>query len=229
MKSLRAQEELKYILDNIHSPALLNSHPWTKSLIVRQASVEMPELQDKSPGQRLVFAVSKVFTQMMPTTAPRRGKRLDTRWGQFGMLAAEYFAPLLFGEPKPASLREAWGHIDQSILHFVYGKPAQDLSDAEKEAYKLVGNESEIAPSSTLSDWHRNGLDCLFEMILRRESYLSGTLSKPAVITNNSQVAGQVLSDEGIEEINTAFFKSGLLCNSGHYDIVAGWIGLGRV
>ena len=200
MKSLHGQEELKYILDNIHSPALLNSHPWTKSLIVRQASVEMPELQAKSPGQRLVLAISKVFMQMMPTTAPRRGKRLDTSWGQFGMLAAEYFAPLLFGEPKPASLRDAWGHIDQSILHFVYAKPAKDLSDEEKEAYKLVGNESEIAPNSTLSDWHRNGLECLFEMILRRESYLSGTLSKPAVITNDSQVAGQVLSDGGMKK-----------------------------
>jgi len=64
------------------------------------------------------------------------------------------------------------GHIDQSILHFVYGKPAHDLSYARKEAYILVGNESEIAPNSTLSDWHRNGLECLLEMSLRRESYL---------------------------------------------------------
>jgi hypothetical protein len=227
MKSLGAQEELKYILDNIHSSALLNSHPWSKSLIVRQASVEMSELQDKSPGQRLVLAVSKVFTQMMPTTAPRRGKRLDTRWGQFGMLAAEYFAPLLFGEPKPASLREAWGHIDQSILHFVYGNPAQDLSDAEKEAYKLVGNESEIAPSSTLSDWHRNGLDCLFEMILRRESYLSGTLLKPALITNKSQVAGQVLSDEGIKKSNRRSSRVGCYVILVIMILLLGGLGLG--
>ena len=51
----------------------------------------MPELLDKSPGQRLVYAISRLFIQMMPATPPRRGKRLDTRWGEFGMLAAEYF------------------------------------------------------------------------------------------------------------------------------------------
>jgi hypothetical protein len=200
MKSSHALEELKYIVDNIHSPELLNSHPWTRSLIVRQALVEMPELQDKSPGQRLVLAISKVFTQMMPATAPRRGKRLDTSWGEFGMLAAEYFAPLLFGEPTPASLREAWGHIDQSILLFVYGKPGRTLSDAEKELYKLVGNEPEIAPNSTLSDWHRNSLECLFEMILRRESYLSGSLSKPAVIFSNDHATVPVSPEPGMKK-----------------------------
>jgi Protein of unknown function (DUF4012) len=190
-------EFLKTILENTLQPQLLDTHPWTKSLIVRQACVEMPELQDKSPGQRLVSAVSKVFTQMMPTTAPRRGKRLDTRWGQFGILAAEYFAPLLFGEPKPASLREAWGHIDQSILLFVYGKPAQGLTDGEKDSYKLVGSESEVTPNSTLSDWHRNGLECLFEMILRRESYLSRTLSKPPIISSAGQAIDPSLELSG--------------------------------
>jgi len=180
-------EILRSILENALQPRLLDAHPWTRSLIVRQASVDMPELQDKSPGERLVSAISYLFIQMMPATAPRRGKRLDTRWGEFGMLAAEYFAPLLFGEPKPASLREAWGHIDQSILLFVYGKPNQPILDLEKVPYKLVGKEPEISPTSTLSDWHRNGLERLLEMILRRESYLSGILSKPVVISLNRQ------------------------------------------
>jgi len=165
-------EELKNILTKALQPQLLDTHPWTRSLIVRQASVDMPELLKKSLGQRLVLAISRLFIQMMPATPPRQGKRLDTRWGEFGMLAAEYFAPLLFGEPTPASLREAWGHIDQSILLFVYGRPAKPLSNAEKESYKLVGNEPDVAPNSTLSDWHRNGLDCLLEMIVRRENYL---------------------------------------------------------
>ena len=193
-------EALRNILENSLQPQVFDTHPWTRSLIVRQAIVEMPELQDKSPGQRLVLAISKVFTQMMPTSAPRHGKRLDTRWGEFGMLAAEYFAPLLFGEPTPASLREAWGHIDQSILLFVYGKPGQALSQEEIDLYKLVGNEPEIAPNSTLSDWHRNGLECLFEMILRRESYLSGTLSKPAVISGNDHPTAPVSPEAGLKK-----------------------------
>src|ERR1035437_9084808 len=180
-------EVLRTILENSLQPQLLNTHPWTRSLIVRQAIKEMPELQDKSTGEQLIMAISRIFTQMMPTAVPRRGKRLDTRWGEFGMLAAEYFPPLLFGEHTPASLREAWGHIDQSILFFVYGEPGRTLTDVEKEPYKLVGNEPGIAPNSTLSDWHRNGLECLFEMIQQRENYLSGTLSKPALIAYKNQ------------------------------------------
>lgn len=193
-------EVLKNILEKAPQPRLLDTHPWTRSLIVRQAIIDMPELLNKSPGQRLVATISRLFAQMMPATPPRHGKRLDTRWGEFGMLAAEYFAPLLFGEPTPASLRDAWGHIDQSILLFVYGKPGQTISDAEKKPYKLVGNEPEIAPTSTLSDWYRNALERLLEIILRRESYLSGSLSKPAVIFDKSRLTDQTSATTGVQK-----------------------------
>ena len=216
-------EILRAILEHALQPQFLDAHPWTRSLLVRQAILDMPELQNKSPGQRLVLAISKVFTQMIPSAAPRHGKRLDTRWGEFGLLAAEYFAPLLFGEPTPTSLREAWGHIDQSILLFVYGKPGQTLSEPEKEPYRLVGNEPEIAPNSTLSDWHRNGLECLFEMIVQRESYLSGTLSKPAVISSSYKGTGPSLSRRGGEEIKAAFFPLGMLCISDHRYLHIRW------
>ncbi len=193
---------LRNILENALQPGQLDSHPWARSLVVRQESADTPELLDKSPGQRLIYAVSRVFMQMMPKTPPRRGKRLDTHWGEFGMLAAEYFSPLLFGEPTPVSLREAWGHIDQSILLFVYGKSGQSLSEAEKEPYKLVGDEPEIAPNSTLSDWHRNGLEHLLEMILQREGFLSRTLSKPAVISGNIQATDSPITDVELKKSN---------------------------
>jgi len=196
-------EILKSILEKALQPRLLDTHPWTRSLIVRHATLEMPELLQKSPGERLVSAFSKLFIQMMPATTPRRGKRLDTRWGEFGILAAEYFAPLLFGEPTPASLREAWGHIDRSILLFVFEKPVQSLSPLEKEPYRLVGNEHEIAPNSTLSDWHRNGLERLMEIILQRETYLSGTLSKPAVISRSSQLTEHIPTVAGVWKSRT--------------------------
>jgi Protein of unknown function (DUF4012) len=180
-------EILRSILEKSHQPQLLDSHPWTRSLFVLQAKVDSPELIEKRPGQRLVLAITKLFTQMMPATPPRHGKRLDTHWGEFGILAAMYFGPLLFGDPVPASLREAWGRIDQNILLFVYGKRIEALSDEEKEPYKLVGNEKSIAPNSTLSDWHRKGLEHLTEMILRRESYLSGTMVETDMISQESQ------------------------------------------
>jgi hypothetical protein len=176
-------KDLKNVLDKIHEPESLDSHPWTKSLIVLQSGSDAPEWQQKSPGQRLVYAIAQLFTQMMPTLPPRHGKRLDTHWGEFGILAAQYFAPLLYGSCVPASLREAWAYIDESISLFVYGKTGPALSDTEKNAYKLVGDELSIAPNSTLSDWNRKGLERLNEMILRRENYLSGVLGSQAVIS----------------------------------------------
>ncbi len=176
-------ETLRTILEKSLQPRLLDSHPWTKSLFVLQACADAPGLAKLGPGQQLSLAIAKLFIQMMPASPPRRSKRLDTRWGEFGILAAQYFAPLIYGEPVPSSLREAWGHIDQSILFFVYGKPREALSETEKEPYKLVGNELDVAPNSTLNDWRRKGLERLIDVILRRESYLSGTMSEPDVIS----------------------------------------------
>jgi hypothetical protein len=107
--------------------------------------------------------VNEVFRKMMPLQPPRKGKRLDTRWGVFGILAAQYFAPLLRGNPFPSSLREAWGSIDESILFFVFG--AEEPSEIERAKYCFAGNEPEPAPNSTLSDWHRKGLEQLAELV----------------------------------------------------------------
>src|SRR5512136_1988404 len=105
-------ELLRIILENTLQPRRLDAHPWAKSLIVTEVSTNSPDLQ-KSAGQRLVQAIANLFKQMKPSTPPRQGKRLDTRWAEFGMLAAQYFSPLLYGEPSPASLREAWGSLDK--------------------------------------------------------------------------------------------------------------------
>src|SRR5512146_2094428 len=165
--SAESIEDLKYILENSLHPECLDSHPWTSSPIMQESEGSEP------PGRRLVLAISRLFTQMMPSTPAKRGKRLDSRWSEFGILAALYFAPIQFGAPSPASLRDAWGRIDQSILYFVYGKGRAELSDAEIEGYKLVGDEPEVASISTLSDWHRKGLQHLAGIIQARETYLT--------------------------------------------------------
>ncbi len=165
-------EDLKYILENSLHPERLDSHPWTSSPIMQEVEAE------KRPGRRLVLAISRLFAQMMPSTPARRGKRLDSRWAEFGILAALYFAPIEFGTPAPASLRDAWGRIDQCILYFVYGKKQDRLSRSEIDAYKLVGNEPEVASVSTLSDWHRKGLQHLADLIQARENYLARSTSQ---------------------------------------------------
>jgi len=194
-------EMLKHILENSLQPQGLDSHSWAKSLVVLDAIANDPELQQKSSGHQLVLAIGKLFAQMMPSTTPRHGKRLDTSWGEFGILAAQYFAPLLFGLPSPVSLRDAWGRIDQSILLFVFAKPQDTLSDAEKESYKLVGDELEVAPNSTISDWHRKGLMRLTDVILAREIYLSKSLSKPVVISQNGQASVRAEDPSSLSDI----------------------------
>ncbi len=178
MKPEEPQEHLREILENLRVPERLDTHPWVNYLFVREATSEDPSLAAKNPGSQLVGAVKRIFSSMMPTTPPKRGKRLDTRWGEFGLLAAQYFAPFVFGLPAPQSMREAWGKIDLAILWFVFEKTPENLAEADISRYKLVRDEPETAPNSTISDWHRKGISHLNELILERENHLSRVLSQ---------------------------------------------------
>ena len=140
---------LKDVLAHLRKPQALNDHPWA--------------VQINSTGEELVNRTAGAFRKMLPPNPPHTGKRLDPRWGSFGILAAQYFAPLALGTPFPNSLREAAGSIDRSIYYFVYGR-ADGLGDAETARYSLTGKELEPTPNSTLSDWHRKGLEQLLEL-----------------------------------------------------------------
>jgi len=178
-------DELKLILDNIRTPSHLDDHPWTKSLAVLEEVLKDPSLGKKSPGYKLIVVLSHLFCKMMPSTPPRRGKRLDTRWCQFGMLAAQYFAPFLFGTMFPVSLRDAWGRIDQAIPYFVFGKPGYDLPGSEVARYCLFNDDTEPAPVSTLSDWHIMGLQRLTDLFLENEQQLSQRLSQTSPVLHS--------------------------------------------
>jgi hypothetical protein len=141
-------ELLKSALTSLREADLLNDHPWALS----------------TSGSELAELIVRVFRKLMPSGPPRAGKRLDTRWGVFGIMAAQYFAPVLLGTPSPSSLREAWENMDRSILLFVHGR-TDNLSDSELALYRFTANEPEPAPNSTLSDWHRKGMEQLAEMV----------------------------------------------------------------
>ncbi len=117
--SAASVEDLKSILEQVHDPASLNAHPWAKSAVVADILDARPELRQLPAGRRLLFALATLFADMMPSVPPRQGLRLDTQWGEFGLLAARYFAPIQYGATLPISLRDAWGRIDQAILLFV--------------------------------------------------------------------------------------------------------------
>jgi hypothetical protein len=175
-------ELVKSILDNIHDPKRLDLHPLTGCLFVKEAVKKNPYLQKESPGQQLIAALCELFPEMMPRTHPRRGKRLDNHWGEFGILAARYFVPLRFGTAVPNSLRDAWGRIDISILYCVYGKPIETLDDEQIKLYQLVGSDLDYACASTLSDWHKKGLQRLTEFVCNHEQ----SLSKGQITTSRS-------------------------------------------
>lgn len=165
-------ELLKEILAHLRKPDLLNDHAWAIS------AAQYHQNTEKSAGEQLVQLVNDTFRKMMPLNPPRKGKRLDTRWGVFGILAAQYFAPLLRGEPFPSSLREAWDSLDDSILFFVYGGVDRH-NEAELSLYRFAGNEPEPAANSTLSDWHRKGIEQLAEMVDVEQKRMN-TSPKPA-------------------------------------------------
>ncbi|MBT3711785.1 MAG: hypothetical protein HOG15_00355, partial [Anaerolineae bacterium] len=132
---------LKNVLENVHQPEQIDSHPWVESLFVQEAVAKMPALAQKSPGRQLATAVSRLFPRMMPSMPPKQGKRLDPRWGEFGLLAAQYFAPLDFDVPFPATMRDAWGQIDASILLFVQKKEGMLPIEEKIARYSLLSGE----------------------------------------------------------------------------------------
>ena len=188
-KSTACFDELKAILKNIRNPEALNDHPWALSLIVQEALAGAPHLKMASPGEQLVSALASLFSSMQPPVPPRRAKRLDPRWGEFGLLAALYFTPFNHGTPYPSSFLEAWSLIDPAILYCVYGKSAEELSEEQIRKYQLVGSDLEFGSVSTLSDWHKKGLQRFVEIILNRERVLNNSFSKPSSIlgANGSQ------------------------------------------
>jgi hypothetical protein len=162
---------LREVLENLHQPEKLNKHPWIKNRMVVEACNQQPGLSIQSPGRQLIQAICSEFLLMLPDRSPSRGLRLDTRWGEFGILAAQYFAPYLFDLPYPASLRDAWQGIDKAILLFVFNNQ-NNISEQDRNRYQLIGNEPEIAPNSTISDWHRKGLERFAAQIVQHERNL---------------------------------------------------------
>jgi hypothetical protein len=183
-------ELLKKILANLRKPDSLNDHPWAikTNPIIRQQNKDA----SKSSGEHLVQMVTEIFRKMMPLKPPRKGKRMDTRWGVFGILSAQYFAPLLRGDPFPSSLREAWGNMDDAILFFVYGH-TDGLNEIELTKYRFAGNEPEPAPNSTLSDWHRKGITQLAELVNIEQKRLSASQKPIPTHRKAGKLAGFVI------------------------------------
>lgn len=178
----RSTRLLREILDNLKTPGRLDAHPWTRSLTVENAVRRDKRLEGRQPGEQLAMTMGGLFRELMPVTPPQAGKRLDTRWGRFGIMAANYFAPMMFGRIYPRNLREAWRRIDQAILLFVYGKTADALTPDQVRAYKLIGDEGDFAANSTISDWHRDGLQDLAACFLDHELHLSRTAGRESVV-----------------------------------------------
>ena len=179
---------LRTVLDNLGQPEKLAAHPWASSRMVVEAADRNPGLNKLAPGERLVQTISSIFRMMMPNTPPRRGLRLDTHWGEFGILASQYFAPLLFNLPNPGSLREAWQNIDQAILLFVFNND-KTITDEDRTRYQLIGSEPEIAPNSTISDWHRKGIEQFSNFITQymKQSDINGKI-KGTPLTKQSLI-----------------------------------------
>ncbi len=171
---------MQKVLEQIQQPGKLDSHPWTNSRAVRNMGADSPLVASAGPGERLVLALRILFLQMMPESPPHPGKLLDPRWGEFGVLAARYFAPLEFGVPVPISLRQAWSRIDASILLFVRAGSDQPLSQDDLAGYQLVGGEPDSAHVRRLNEWHKKGIEKLTAIFQSYENHLRRMADIPA-------------------------------------------------
>ena len=158
-------QNLKDALEHLDQPWLLDAHPWVGCWFVQAAP-------GARPGEKLASALQQMFRGTMPSVPPRRGKRLDTRWGEFGLLAAQYFAPVAFGVAVPHTQREAWQSIDEAILLFVFGTDATPTPE-QCALYRVVGDEPEIAPNSTISGWNSKALESLLAAVAAHENHLA--------------------------------------------------------
>jgi len=163
-------ETTKYLLENLHDPERLENHPWVMSAFTKEYLSTHPEARELSPGRQLAAAFANLFVESMPASPPRQGKRLDTRWGEYGLLAAQYIVPFLNGTTKPRSLKESWTQIDQAIAALAAHQLKPDDETIARD-YKLIGNEPEAA-NSTLSDWNRKGIERFAEFIELREKHI---------------------------------------------------------
>ena len=200
-------QELNLILDHLASPEQLNNHPWTQCEAVKAMVENDPGIQQKSPGYQLAITLCQTFRKMMPSTLPKHGKRLDTNWCTFGLLAAQYFAPFEFNSIYPISLRDAAGKIDEAIYLFALSKPVSELTAAEIESYKIIGDEAESLPVSTLSDWHIKGLHRLLESFCTYENCLkrNGVQMNPYLPKRGQESLGG-LQEQNIPVTNKVFF-----------------------
>lgn len=179
-------ETIKFILEHLQAPEMLDNHPWAMSAFTKEYLIAHPEAKELNPGRQLASAVAGLFLEWMPSSPPRQGKRLDNRWGEYGLLAAQYVVPFLSGTASPRSLKDAWGYIDQAIAFMVAQK--LKLNDQEiAEQYQLLAREPEAA-NSTISDWHRKGIERFGEFVLLREKHIESEAIKKAKASNSQSV-----------------------------------------
>lgn len=175
MQLHKPPETVKFILENLNTPERLDNHPWVMAAFVKEHLSKQPEAKTLTPGRQLASALANLFIEWMPSSPPRQGKRLDNRWGEYGLLAAQYVEPFLSGTSNPRSLKESWSSIDQAIA-FLVSRNSGVKSDHH---YQIIGAEPEAA-NSTLSDWHRKGIERFAEFVLLREKHIETEAARQA-------------------------------------------------
>lgn len=143
--------ELKRVLQSLDRPENLDDHPWTRARFVAARNGG-----GGSPGRRLLTALVYEFQQAHPALPAADRGRLHTRWLQYGILAARYFAPSLDGKPMPPALVDAWPQVNAAVRRLV--PTAGDVTTPQDQP-----------PLSTLSDWHTRGLKQFAAHLTARE------------------------------------------------------------
>ncbi len=131
MDHLQTQKEiLRNIISSVNAPEDLSLHDWVQTYVVQEYAKGIAgDEQAIDDGVLLLRAIQNIYEGLMPSTPPVIGKRVFTKWGEFGILAARYFKPFAENEPAPSSLEDAWQNIDEAIGYFVEKKKMEESDD----------------------------------------------------------------------------------------------------
>ena len=171
---------LKEILEHIRAPEDLDAHPWTRSLIVREVADQASGFVGFEPGTTACPDDWKALRHHAAQQAPEARFTIGYALGRVWLAGCPVFCAAHLWVTLPGHAARSWDRIDEALLRYAYDGASGELSAEQIARYKLVGDE--LGAASTISDWHRKGIDRLAETILAREQFLAATSSQASSI-----------------------------------------------
>ena len=172
-------EALRAILENIHHPEMLDSHPWVSRLFVKEAVARRPELGQAKPGCTTGRRAGGFLCENHPIQPAAARQTSRHALGRIRSAGRPIFCATAIWHAHPHFPARRLGAHGSCHPALRFRARRGFTLASEIAAYKLVGDELEVAPTSTLSDWHTKGMQKLAEALSAHEQFLTQEQPRP--------------------------------------------------